>query len=145
MGLDVLSTDWEKLGEILKAWGVGPGFGDHLLRMDSVSEFAVDNVDGLMREAYLNPPGQFGRTRITPDEMRQAMMIMNRYGWRPAPHTFGDRTLDYLLDAYAAADQESSIRDKRWVVGVSRQGHIVQSVRDRPRPKDSGLVAWEAP
>jgi len=30
-------------------------------------------------------------------------------------------------------------------VGVSSQGHIVQSVRDRPRPKDSGLVAGEAP
>jgi len=26
----------------------------------------------------------------------------------------------------------------RWQVGVSSQGHIVQSVRDRPRPKDSG-------
>ena len=33
----------------------------------------------------------------------------------------------------------------RWKVGVSRQGHIVQSVKDRPRLKDSGLVAWEAP
>jgi hypothetical protein len=33
----------------------------------------------------------------------------------------------------------------RWQIGVSRQGHIVQSVKDRPRPKDSGLVAWEAP
>lgn len=32
----------------------------------------------------------------------------------------------------------------RWAVGVSRQGHIVQPVRDRPGPKDSGLVAWEA-
>jgi hypothetical protein len=27
---------------------------------------------------------------------------------------------------------------------VSSQGHIVQSVQDRPRPKDSDLVAWEA-
>ena len=34
---------------------------------------------------------------------------------------------------------------RRWDVGVSRQGHIVQPVRDRPRPIDSGLVAWEAP
>ena len=34
---------------------------------------------------------------------------------------------------------------RRWNVGVSGQGHIVQSVRDRPRPKDSGLVAGEAP
>jgi len=33
----------------------------------------------------------------------------------------------------------------RWHIGVSRQGHIVQPVRDRPRPTDSGLVAWEAP
>ena len=33
----------------------------------------------------------------------------------------------------------------RWQVGVSSQGHIVQSVEVRPRPKDSGLVAWEAP
>jgi hypothetical protein len=33
----------------------------------------------------------------------------------------------------------------RWIIGVSSQGHIVQSVQDRPRPKDSGLVAGEAP
>ena len=33
----------------------------------------------------------------------------------------------------------------RWKIGVSSQGHIVQSVKDRPRPKGSGLVAWEAP
>jgi hypothetical protein len=33
----------------------------------------------------------------------------------------------------------------RWQIGVSSQGHIIQSVRDRPRLKDSGLVAWEAP
>jgi hypothetical protein len=32
----------------------------------------------------------------------------------------------------------------RWQIGVSSQGHIVQSVQDRPRPKDSDLVAWEA-
>ncbi len=34
---------------------------------------------------------------------------------------------------------------RRWKIGVSRQGHINQSVRVRPRPKDSGLVAGEAP
>jgi hypothetical protein len=30
-------------------------------------------------------------------------------------------------------------------VGVSRQGHINQSVKVRPRPRDSSLVAGEAP
>jgi hypothetical protein len=33
----------------------------------------------------------------------------------------------------------------RWPIGVSRQGHTIQSVQVRPRRKDSGLVAWEAP
>ena len=35
--------------------------------------------------------------------------------------------------------------NRRWPIGVSRQGHMAQPVRDRPRPKDSGRVAWEAP
>ncbi len=39
----------------------------------------------------------------------------------------------------------AAIYRDRWKIGVSSQGHIVQSVRDRPRPKDSGLVAGEAP
>jgi hypothetical protein len=39
----------------------------------------------------------------------------------------------------------TEIYKSRWQVGVSSQGHIVQSVGDRPRLKDSGLVAGEAP
>ena len=33
----------------------------------------------------------------------------------------------------------------RWKIGVSREGHVFKSVKVRPRSKDSGLVAWEAP
>jgi hypothetical protein len=33
----------------------------------------------------------------------------------------------------------------RWKIAVSSQGHINQSVKVRPRLKDSGLVAWEVP
>ena len=33
----------------------------------------------------------------------------------------------------------------RWQVGVSEEGHIVQSVKVRPGPRDSSPVAWEAP
>jgi hypothetical protein len=34
---------------------------------------------------------------------------------------------------------------QRGDLGVSRQGHINQSVKVRPRREDSSLVAWEAP
>jgi hypothetical protein len=47
------------------------------------------------------------------------------------------------LLAFGATTVAAIYKD-RWEIGVSRQGHIVQSVRDRPRSKDSGLVAWEA-
>jgi len=53
----------------------------------------------------------------------------------------------YLLttDLKSSVKQLLQIYFDRWQIGVSSQGHIVQSVRDRPRPKDSGLVAGEVP
>src|ERR1035441_352936 len=46
-----------------------------------------------------------------------------------------------------AADNRAVVRfyNKRGTAGVSRKGHIIQSVEVRPRPRDSGLVAGEAP
>ncbi len=44
-----------------------------------------------------------------------------------------------------AASTIAAVYRDRWQIGVSSQGHIVQSVRDRPRSKDSDLVAGEAP
>jgi len=48
---------------------------------------------------------------------------------------------DLKLDAQTIAD----IYKARWEIGVSRQGHIIQSVKVRPGLKDSIPVAWEAP
>jgi hypothetical protein len=57
-----------------------------------------------------------------------------------------DKRLKFLTNNFVLpALTIAQIYKARWQVGVSSQGHIVQSVRDRPRPKDSGLVAGEAP
>jgi hypothetical protein len=56
------------------------------------------------------------------------------------------RLIATILDpAVAPAKELAALYHERWEIGVSSQGHIVQSVRDRPRSKDSGLVAGEAP
>ena len=56
------------------------------------------------------------------------------------------RTLVFLTNHRRfAASTVAAIYRQRWQIGVSRQGHINQSVKVRPRPKDSSLVAWEAP
>jgi hypothetical protein len=43
-----------------------------------------------------------------------------------------------------AAATVAEVYKQRWQIGVSSQGHINQSVRVRPRLKDSSLVAGEA-
>ena len=64
---------------------------------------------------------------------------------------FGEQPLMLLTNVPIVARDSQSVwwivqtYLTRWKIGVSSQGHIVQSVKDRPRPKDSGLVAWEAP
>jgi hypothetical protein len=56
------------------------------------------------------------------------------------------RLITTILDpAQAPAKELAALYHERWEIGVSSQGHIVQSVGDRPRLKDSGLVAGEAP
>ena len=51
-----------------------------------------------------------------------------------------------LIDPHEVHKQELfALYHQRWQVAVSSEGHILQSVEVRPRLKDSGLVAWEAP
>jgi len=119
MGLEVAPEEADKLDEILSHWGVGPGFGDHWLRLDCVGEFAMDGITttAYLREPYVNPPGnKMGAPNMTAEIFRQAVLAMNRYGWRPSIHITGDKALDVVLDGYEAANQESSIRDNRWIV-----------------------------
>jgi hypothetical protein len=68
-----------------------------------------------------------------PQKVREVLNETRRASVRERDLTHGPAT------ELAAPDHE------RWEDGVSRQGHIVQPVRDRPRLKDSGLVAGEAP
>jgi hypothetical protein len=54
------------------------------------------------------------------------------------------RLITTILDhEQAPAEELAALYHERWEIGVSSQGHIVQSVGDRPRSKDSGLVAGE--
>jgi predicted amidohydrolase YtcJ len=93
----------------LSKWGVGPGFGDHWLRLDSIGE-----------EPYApkTPVKQFTDIAIA----------VNRLGWRFAPHVNGgvagnvrgtftaDEVLESTLAAYEAADRDRPIKDRRWIM-----------------------------
>jgi predicted amidohydrolase YtcJ len=114
VGLELNAGDEERLERMLSAWGVGPGFGDEWLRIDGIAEY---NPGEQLREPYLDRDGRdVGELRLPEARFREAILTINRLGWRPAIHVTGDRTLDIVLDAYEAADRERSIRDRRWIV-----------------------------
>lgn len=112
VGLEVNAGEEAHLERLLEAWGVGAGFGDEWLRLDCIAEY---NPGEVMREPYLDRDGN-GELRLPVERFRDAILAINRAGWRPSIHVSGDRTLDHVLDAYEAADRERSIKDRRWVV-----------------------------
>jgi hypothetical protein len=64
------------------------------------------------------------------------------------PTKQGDTELHVLTNLPPEDAEAVQVADRyadRWTIAVSSEGHILQSVEVRPRLKDSGLVAWEAP
>jgi predicted amidohydrolase YtcJ len=112
MGLELNAGEEADLEQMLSPWGVGSGFGDEWLRIDGIAEF---NPGDLLREPY-SDTGDIGELRTSEQSFKEAILIMNRYGWRPAIHIQGDRTLDLVLDAFEAANNEQSILGRRWIV-----------------------------
>ena len=97
MGLEL--PDAADPAGLVRQQGVTPGFGDHWLRIDSAGE---------------RPHAPEGDA--TPEQYKALMLELNRLGWRHSPHVGTNEALEAILQAYEAADRESPIRDKRWVV-----------------------------
>ena len=115
MGLELNPEDVDQLEGWLRNWGVGSGFGDHWLRLDGVAEFNPGN-DNFRAPPLAPGDDDESGMRVPVEKYRQAILLMNRLGWRPSPHINADGGLDQVLDAYEAADRERPIRDKRWIV-----------------------------
>jgi predicted amidohydrolase YtcJ len=96
MGLELAVSD---PADLARQQMVTPGFGDHWLRIDSAGERP-------------HPP----EGDATLEEYKALMLELNRLGWRHSPHVGTNEALEEVLQAYEAADRESPIRDKRWVV-----------------------------
>jgi len=96
---------------------------------------AVDKATGV-RSDHTVILTTVGSAKAYPDALRRVSYLDVETRKR-----FKFLTNNFTLPALTIAQ----IYKCRWQVGVSSQGHIVQSVKDRPGPKDSGLVAGEAP
>ena len=111
----------EAARKAIASWGVGQGEGDDWVKVDGVKLIVDGGFEGgHLSKPYLEPYGQGGKfTGVTvspPDAYTDVVRELNRAGWHVITHAVGDAGLDEVLDAYSAADKDSSIKGKRWSV-----------------------------
>jgi predicted amidohydrolase YtcJ len=135
MGRDLGPGEADDIEQIVSPIGVKAGSGNEWLKYDSLGEFSVDGGwRDQVTSTVKRPGGQTASVtaNISAEKFRQAVIVMNRLGWRPAPHVNADDALDLVLDGYEAANREKSIRDKRWVLehaSMIRPDQIDRSAR----------------
>jgi predicted amidohydrolase YtcJ len=111
----------EAVRKAIESWGVGQGEGDDWVKVDGVKLIVDGGFEGgHLSKPYLEPYGQggkfFGVTVSPPNAYTEVVRELNRLGWHVITHAVGDAGLDEVLEAYAVADKDSSIKDKRWSV-----------------------------
>jgi predicted amidohydrolase YtcJ len=111
----------EAARKAIDAWGTHQGEGDDWLKVDGVKLMVDGGFEGgHLSKPYLEPYGQGGKfTGLVvspPNAYTEVVRELNSRGWHVITHAVGDAALDEVLDAYAAADKDASIKGKRWSV-----------------------------
>ena len=98
----------EVLEERFEHVGLFSGFGDDMLRLDTI-KFMPDGGMGdrtaLMFEHYLDEPDNFGQFVVSEDELNRHVRWVHDRGWSIDSHTCGDRMQELVVRAYAAAQE----------------------------------------
>jgi predicted amidohydrolase YtcJ len=111
----------EAARKAIDTWGTHQGEGDDWLKVDGVKLMVDGGFEGgHLSKPYLEPYGQGGKfTGLVvspPNAYTEVVRELNSRGWHVITHAVGDAALDEVLDAYAAADKDASIKGKRWSV-----------------------------
>jgi predicted amidohydrolase YtcJ len=104
------------------------GEGDDRLRVGPLKIFADGGIlagTAFMREPYgetaaalygQSDPAYRGFLTLTPEQMKTIVRAAHRRGWPMVAHVTGDAGVDAVLDAFAAADADRPIRDRRFTL-----------------------------
>ncbi len=117
----------DRLRQDVQRMPVTTGFGDDWLRIGSLKIVMDGGIligTAFMREPYgentdvygYKDPDYRGVLAMPRENVFEVARLANRLGWQMTAHTTGGASTDLLLDAYEAADRESSIRDRRFTL-----------------------------
>ena len=117
-----------------------PGWstGDGMFRADQLGEVGLDGAEltALLAQDFPTRPGYRGLQKVPQDQFDKFAVLANRYGWRLRPHAVGDAAIDQALDSFMAANNDKSIKDRRWMIDHA----FLLLPRHYARVKDLGLI-----
>jgi predicted amidohydrolase YtcJ len=112
----------------LRALPLRPGEGDDWLRVGALKIFADGGIlagTAFMRAPYgpaaeslygVSDPSYRGLLTVAADKIRDIVRTGHRLGWQMCAHVTGDAGVDAVLDAFAAADADRPIRERRFTL-----------------------------
>jgi hypothetical protein len=107
--------------EALRAQGIGPGFGDDMIRLGGLKGF-VDGIMGNSSARFYEPyltSGKLGEWRTMmnpPGNMERLLFIADSAGWWPMVHAIGDHGIDTLLTMFERVFRANGPKPRRWRV-----------------------------
>jgi predicted amidohydrolase YtcJ len=95
-------------GDDVHGFGLGllTGFGDAWLRLGPLKVFSDGSLIGrsaAMNDGFADDPCNHGLLALAEGELERIIMDAHRGGWQIATHAIGDRAVDEVVQAYAAA------------------------------------------
>jgi predicted amidohydrolase YtcJ len=133
--------------EALRAMGIGPGFGDDMIRIGGLKGF-VDGIMGNSSARFYQPyltSGKLGewRTMMEPaGNMLRLLLIADSAGWWPQIHAIGDHAIDTLLTMFEEVRRINGAKDRRWRV---IHAQVLREAGVAARMKALGVVAEVQP
>jgi predicted amidohydrolase YtcJ len=96
--------------------GLRTGFGDAWLRLGPLKVFSDGSLIGrsaAMNEGFSDDPCNHGMLALAEGELERIIVDAHTGGWQVATHAIGDRAVDAVIEAYAAALAAVPRRDHR--------------------------------
>jgi predicted amidohydrolase YtcJ len=133
--------------EALRTQGIGPGFGDDMIRLGGLKGF-VDGIMGNSSARFYEPyltSGKLGDWRPMmnpPGNMERLLFIADSAGWWPMVHAIGDHAIDTLLTMYERVFRVNGPKERRWRV-IHTQ--VIHDEAVAARMKRLGVIAEVQP
>lgn len=99
-----------------------------------------------LKQPYAGETTNRGTLAITPSLYKQQVALANRLGWRVFTHAVGDAAIDEVLDAYEAANAQSSIAERRFGIihgFLITADQLARAKRLKVRVDGQNIVMWD--